>query len=200
MTDARERNPDGDPFSEYRRLEAINQCCERYSRLRLALKASMKALSAGLPGRLKSMDSDRYDDPAIETGWLRGQRASVEAYLATQRVAHAGVPERPAWFVAPYFALWPVASLKRPSSTGWWVVSGDVPTDYVSSAEGERPREALQSFSRRWTDLAARMSRGEPHPTMQVGDRARAGELAPLLRSRATLLERFADDDGCWDA
>ena len=33
---------------------STNQCCDRHSRLRLPLNASMNGLSVGFPGRLKS--------------------------------------------------------------------------------------------------------------------------------------------------
>ena len=146
------------------------------------------------------MDADRYDDPAREAAWLGEQRGRVEAYLTAQCVTHGGVADAPAWFVAPYLAVWPVTSLKSGSpSVGWWVLSGDVPTDYLSSAEGRDAREAMRAFSRRWSDLATRMDRGEAHPTMRVGDAERAAELAPLLHARAKLLRLFADDDECWD-
>jgi len=145
------------------------------------------------------MDRDRYDDPAIEASWLREQRASVEAYLNAESVAHGGIADAAAWFVAPYLAIWPVTSLKSPPSIGWWVISGDVPTDYLSSAEVRGAREAVRAFAERWANLAARMDRGDSHPTMRVGGRAGSRELAPLLRARAKLLERFADDDACWE-
>jgi hypothetical protein len=145
------------------------------------------------------MESDKYDDPLVEANWLREQQASVEAYLSSQKVAHGGVADAPAWFVAPYLAIWTVVSLKSPPSTGWWVVSGDVPTDYLSSTEVRDAREAVRAFSERWDDLAARMDRGESHPTIQVGDPGVSSELAPLLRARAKLLARFAGDEACWD-
>ena len=145
------------------------------------------------------MDGDRYDDPVVEASWLREQQASVQAYLSSERLAHGGVADAPVWFVAPYLAVWPVTSLRSPPSIGWWVASGDVPTDYLSSAGVRDAREAVRAFSERWDDLAARMDRGESHPTMQVGNPEASSEVAPLLRARARLLASFADDDACWD-
>ena len=145
------------------------------------------------------MDSDRYDDPVVEASWLREQHASVQAYLSSERAAHGGVSDAPAWFVAPYLAIWAVTSLKNPPSIGWWVASGDVPTDYLSSAGVRDAREAVRAFSVRWDDLAARMDRGDSHPSMQVGDHEAFSDLAPLLRVRAKLLASFAEDNEYWD-
>jgi hypothetical protein len=144
------------------------------------------------------VDSDRFEDPVVEAHWLREQRVSVAAYLNSEKVAHGGIGDAPAWFVAPYLAIWPVTSLKDPSSIGWLVISGDVPTDYLSSAEVRVVREVVRAFSERWAHLAERMFRGDPHPTMRVGEHALAHELAPLLQARAELLESFANDDACW--
>ena len=99
--------------------------------------------------------------PVVEASWLREQHASVQAYLSSERAAHGGVSDAPAWFVAPYLAIWR-SRASRTASIGWWVASGDVPTDYLSSA-GVRDAGRRCGVSVRWDHLAARMNR-ETHP------------------------------------
>ena len=44
------------------------------------------------------------------------------------------------------------------------------------------------------------MIRGEAHPTIQVGEESSWAELGPLLKSRATILTKWAGDDSLWDS
>lgn len=132
--------------------------------------------------------------------WWRRQREVVVAYLAREGVDHAGVAEDPAFDVHPYVSLWAVQSRRAPGWVGWWAIAGDLPTDYVSSADGRTPRDALRALSRRWTDVAARMARGEHDPDVTIGTQEQGPQLAELLRRRAGLLAAWAADDARWGA
>jgi hypothetical protein len=50
----------------------------------------------------------------------------------------------------------------------------------------------------RWLDAADCMERGERHPDVQYGPPEKWTELAPLLRLRAIMLGRIAEDDSEW--
>jgi hypothetical protein len=139
-----------------------------------------------------------YDDPIVATEWLCEQRRSVQKYLEGQGLIRARVADHPSWFVAPYLAVWTVESLQTPGAVGWWAVSGDVPTDYLSGGAATDARSAVAAFSKHWRDLADRMLKGESHPTMNVGRPENAEELGDLLRRRAELMEEFAADDRVW--
>lgn len=144
------------------------------------------------------MSSDEFDDPERETAWIREQRELVLEYLAREQVTHLGVQERPEWFLAPYIAIWSVASKKRPGAVGWWAISGDVPTDYISSSEIRDARMAMRVFSRRWSKAAKQMAAGEESDEFQIGTVDSWPELAPLLASRAKLLGEWAAADDMW--
>lgn len=134
-----------------------------------------------------------------EQNWLAEERQKVVDYLDLQQCEHAGVAEWPAVHLFPDFALWPVQSTRHAGRTGWWAISGDVPTDYMSSAEGEHPRDALRHFSRQWADVAGHMRRGKEHPVYQFGSPAEWPDIAPLLSARADILADCADDDEIWE-
>ena len=102
----------------------------------------------------------------------------------------------PTFHVEPDLALWAVQSIKHDGRIGWWAISGDVPTDYMSSEEGESPQEALRHFSSEWADVADHMRRGVEHPTMNMGTPDEWPELARMLQARADVLARYADEDG----
>lgn len=89
-----------------------------------------------------------YDDPAVEEQWCEERRAEVTAYLQRERVEHGRVGEWPAWHVAPYVSIWAIESKKRVDSIGWWVICGDVPTDYVSATHMKHPRDVMRAIAK----------------------------------------------------
>jgi hypothetical protein len=130
--------------------------------------------------------------------FLAGVRDEVLAYFERHGVNHGGLPEQPAWYVAPYVAVWAVRSGQAPASTGWFAIAGDLPTDYVSSLDARDARSALQHFSRLWHEVADCMARGVQHPECRIGSPESWPELHDLLRRRADLLGEFASDDRVW--
>jgi len=146
-----------------------------------------------MKGRMP-VEKERSD----EEGWLRQERQKVLAYLASQKCEHAGVGEWPAFHIDPYIALWAVQSPSTLGRIGWWAISGDLPTDYMSSSSGYHPRDALRHFSAAWRSVAESMARGEAHPRTKMGPPELWPTMAPLLRSRAAILRDYADDESLW--
>ena len=146
------------------------------------------------------MEPTDYDDPAVEERWCSERRSQVADYLSGQGVNHGRIGEWPAWHVAPYVSIWAIESMRSPGSVGWWVISGDLPTDYVSADTIKHPREAIRAISARWLEVAGTMRRGGEHPEVTIGGPADRGELASLLETRATALAEYCDDDGVWDS
>lgn len=133
-----------------------------------------------------------------EEQWIATEREKVIDYLAQQGCQHGGVGEWPAFHIDPYFALWAVQSLKVEGRIGWWAVSGDIPTDYMSSSSGYHPRDAMRYFSSQWMDISDSMLAGKSRDGCMIGSPDDRPELEPLLRSRAKLIRTFADDDELW--
>ena len=142
------------------------------------------------------MDSD--EQPTIadpkEAAWAAEQRERIVAYLASQSVDHAGVSLEPRWSLSPYVAVWAVRSKANPDRIGWWAISGDLPTDYLTCTNERDDADMLLSFSRQWKAAAAQMSAGKQVAGYRIGPPGLEKELAPLLLSRAELLEDFAND------
>ena len=132
-----------------------------------------------------------------EDEWVAIEREKVISYLVQQGCEHGGVAEWPAFHLDPYLALWAVQSAKAPGRIGWWVISGDVPTDYMSGSSGYHPRDAMRYLSGQWMQIADCMARGVRHSYM-IGRPDQWPTLAPLLRSRAETISRYAEDNELW--
>jgi hypothetical protein len=139
-----------------------------------------------------------YDDPAVEEKWCSERRSEVADYLKHEGVTHGRIGEWPAWHIAPYVSIWAIESAESPEWVGWWVICGDLPTDYVSAETIKHPREAMRSIAERWLEVSGSMSRGEKHPTVKLGTPDSWPQLGPLLKSRAQLLAKWVKDDTAW--
>ena len=146
------------------------------------------------------MDALNWDDPAVQEHWCDECRRTVTEYLAKENVDHGEVGSWPAWHVAPYVSIWAVESLLAPGYVGWWVICGDLPTNYLSAATIKHPRKAMLAFADTWKQVAECMVKGVPHPSIRIGPTAQNPELASLLEKRSDVLRQFAQNDSLWGA
>src|SRR5437762_757263 len=120
--------------------------------------------------------------------WCAQRRREVSDYLAREGVTHGAIGDWPAWHVFPHVSLWAIESGRSPGSVGWWVICGDLPTDYVSSAGLTDPRSAVGAIAQHWLEAVPYLQRGEHPPGCSLGRPENYAELVPLLQSRADLL------------
>ena len=145
------------------------------------------------------MSDPPYDDTEAEAAWILSMRRQVEDYLRREGLVHEGIGADPAWHVPDVTSIWAIESRKSPGWVGWWAISGDHPTDHISSANTKHPRAALRAFCARWRELVRCMRHGVPHPAIRLGDPGDTEELADLFEPRVELLESWSADDGLWD-
>lgn len=137
-------------------------------------------------------DDENIDADNEDAAWINEQRAVVESYLSDQDCDHAGVSMQPRWCLSPYVAVWAVRSKKNADAVGWWAISGDVPTDYMSASRDLKGTgDVLAAFGKRWLDASDQMSRGQ---YVGIGRKGDVAALAPLLRTRADMLIELAND------
>jgi hypothetical protein len=139
------------------------------------------------------MDSDELttiEDPE-EAAWVASQREIVVQYLAKQHLEHGGVSHEPRWVLSPYVAAWAIRSRANPEQVGWWAISGDLPTDYITCRNEQDAGDVLIAFAKQSKAAAERMAVGDHLEGYVIGDPAKAKELAPLLATRAELLHDF---------
>lgn len=140
----------------------------------------------------------RDPTPADEDAWCSRQRAEVIEYLEREQLVHGEVGEWPAWHVWPQVAVWAVESVAHPGWVGWWVISGDLPTDYTTCGPERHPREGVRDIAERWRTAASRWKQGERADDWNIGSRENEATLAPLLAARAETLLSFVADDSLW--
>ena len=144
------------------------------------------------------MQSQDYDNPKIEVRWLNEQLEVVREYLDKEEIRLVVVLEKPVWFVAPYVALWKTTGLKSDEQNSVWVISGDLPTDWLELSCAQSPREAMLSFAKRWKTMSKEMLKGKLPKNWHTGHLEDQKELGNLLESRAKILSSWASDDGMW--
>lgn len=146
------------------------------------------------------MTGPDYDDPTVEMQWCADRRAEVGRYLAGEDVDHGRIGEWPAWHVAPHVSVWAIESKVKPGWVGWWVICGDLPTDYVSAGKIKHPRQALQTIADRWRRHCQSVRSGAQTSEMSIGiGEGTPSDLVPLLEARATMLASWAQDDSIWE-
>jgi hypothetical protein len=101
--------------------------------------------------------------------------------------------------LAPYISIWAIESKKAPGWVGWWVFSGDGPTDYVSAEKIKNPRDAMRELGQRWKEVSEYISAGREHPSYNMGGPENWPELAPRLASRASIMLDWADNESMWE-
>ena len=142
-------------------------------------------------------------DATEEARWCAAQRAIVVSYLEAEGLVHAEIGEWPAWHLAPIVSVWVVESLAHPGWIGWWVISGDIPTDYISASAvtpPQHPRKALTVFATSW--LAQARATEPPLTAIRAspGSIVLTEETSSMLESRAKLLLSWTADDDLWDS
>jgi len=126
------------------------------------------------------------------------QHEQVLAYLLDEGFKSPSVSDWPAWHVAPLISVWALESSDHPGQVGWWVVSGDFPTDYTTCQGDRHPRQGLRDIGLRWREAALRWAEGKPADGWNLRDSDKEMELAPLLAARAKLFLDIAADDSNW--
>jgi hypothetical protein len=139
------------------------------------------------------------NESTAEEAWCESERVRVIEYLQRVALAHGEVGDWPAWHIWPYVAVWAVESVTRPGWVGWWVISGDLPTDYTTCGPERHPRAGLKDIAQRWQAAALQWEQGKPSNGWSIGSPEEQAELAPLLASRADLMMSWVSDDNLWE-
>ncbi|BAJ01788.1 DUF4826 family protein [Shewanella violacea] len=123
--------------------------------------------------------------------WIREHFQKANKFLAEKGIIPSKVIADESRYLAPYVAVWKMES-KQPKKQTFWVMSGDLPSDYVDVKVAATAREALRHFSMMWQLKAENLIK-----TGAIKEPTQA-KFAQLLVSRAESLYQIHNDEKLW--
>ena len=123
--------------------------------------------------------------------WIREHFQKANKFLAEKGIIPSKVIADESRYLAPYVAVWKMES-KQPKKQTFWVMSGDLPSDYVDVKVAATARDALRHFSMMWQLKAENLIK-----TGAVKEPIQA-KFAQLLVSRAESLYQIHNDEKLW--
>lgn len=122
------------------------------------------------------------------TAWSQQTYQKATAFLAEKGIITATVSMEHSRYLAPLVAIW---KIKTSDSQWLWVISGDLPTDFVAQGAAKTARDAMKSFSFKW-----QMDSEKIKTAGEIG--ADQMEFAKLLQTRAESLYDICEQDDLW--
>ncbi|MDP7593042.1 MAG: DUF4826 family protein [Litorilituus sp.] len=118
--------------------------------------------------------------------WVREQYQLATKYLAEQGIVTDSVAVEESRYLVPLLAIW---KLKALDGSFYWVIGGDLPSDYNAFESATNAREAVRHFSLKWQLQADNI--------LKVGDKAQE-EFASVLINRAEDLYNIYQQENLW--
>ena len=120
--------------------------------------------------------------------WVREQFQRANAHLAENGVLFESVVVDASRYLAPYVAVW---KIKSQQGKFFWVLSGDLPADYVPFDVAPDVRGVLRHFSLSWQLKAENIMQTQTLDETQEN-------YAKLLADRAISLHQLSERDDLW--
>lgn len=120
--------------------------------------------------------------------WARAQFQRANKHLAENGVLFESVVTEESRYLAPFVAVWKV---KSNENKFYWVISGDLPCDFMPFENEKTAREVLRHFSFLWQLKAENLKKSDNIDKTQQ-------EFIDLLISRAEGLYRIYQQDELW--
>ncbi len=134
---------------------------------------------------------DQAQMEAKRQEWIKEHFQKANKFLAEKGVMPSNVLVDECRYLAPFVAIWKIES-KQPKKQTYWVMSGDLPSDYVDVSVAKTARDAMKHFAMMWQLKAENLHRSgvTKEPTQ--------AQFANLLVSRAEDLYRLSEDKQLW--
>lgn len=94
----------------------------------------------------------------------------------------------------PLTSIWVVQSVGTPGFHGWFVVTGDHPTDIVGMGGVEGAKDALVHFSNKWQRAANILMEGEDYPDFRIENIEDRPKIGWAISQRAEAFKELAMD------
>ncbi|ARD22576.1 MULTISPECIES: DUF4826 family protein [Shewanella] len=135
--------------------------------------------------------TEQQDPEVLRQQWVQAQFQKANRFLAEKGVIPSKVLADESRYLVPYLAIWKMES-KQPTKQTFWVMSGDLPSDYVDVKVAGTAREAIRHFSMMWQIKAENL-----HKSGATRDETQL-KFANLLVSRAESLYNMQNDEKLW--
>jgi hypothetical protein len=122
---------------------------------------------------------------------------AVEEMMRLGIVTDVLVEARPAWTLPNKIMIGQVRDASDPT-TFKWVISGEVPTDYLDSAVASTPREAARHFAMKWHLDAERYQDPSVQKTLGLDPKQSSDHIGRSLTDKAEALFALVDDENLW--
>lgn len=122
------------------------------------------------------------------SAWVKAQFQRANKHLAEQGVLFESVVTKESRYLAPFVAIW---KIKTSDGKFYWVISGDVPADFMPYAAEKTARDALRGFSLRWQLQADNILHSGSHDKTQH-------EFAERLITKAEQIYDLFSNDQAW--
>lgn len=137
---------------------------------------------------MESTNQQPVADAAQVSEWVRAQFQKANFFLAEKGIVMDSVAVQDSRYLPPMVAVWKINGIDKQS---YWVISGDLPTDYIALSAASDAREALRAFSFRWQMNAQQLI------DAGVQDQTTA-DYVNLLIGRAHSLYDLFENDQIW--
>ncbi|WP_144208543.1 DUF4826 family protein [Shewanella donghaensis] len=134
---------------------------------------------------------EQQDPEQLRREWVKTHFQKANQFLAEKGIIPSKVIADESRYLAPYFAIWKMES-KQPTKQTFWVMSGDLPSDYVDVKAAVTARDAIRHFSMMWQLKAENL-----HKSGATKDETQL-KFANLLVSRAESLFQMQNDEKLW--
>ncbi|GAB2701495.1 DUF4826 family protein [Aliiglaciecola aliphaticivorans] len=122
------------------------------------------------------------------TQWVRSQFQRANKHLAENGVIFDSVVTEECRYLAPYVAIWKIKAL---DNRFYWVISGDLPCDFMPYESEKNARDVLRRFSFQWQLKAQDIEESANIDATQK-------EFAKMLVTRAEGLYALYNQEELW--
>ncbi|MDO6693585.1 DUF4826 family protein [Aliiglaciecola sp. 3_MG-2023] len=122
------------------------------------------------------------------TQWVRSQFQRANKHLAENGVIFDSVVTEECRYLAPYVAIWKIKAL---DNRFYWVISGDLPCDFLPYESEKNARDVLRRFSFQWQLKAQDIEESANIDATQK-------EFAKMLVTRAEGLYALYNQEELW--
>ncbi|WJG10892.1 DUF4826 family protein [Aliiglaciecola sp. LCG003] len=120
--------------------------------------------------------------------WVRSQFQRANKHLAENGIIFDSVVTEESRYLAPVVALW---KIKTTDNRYYWVISGDLPVDFMPYENEKNARDVLRRFSFSWQLKAENLQNSDSLDQTQK-------DFCDLLVSRAEGLYQMYEKESLW--